>query len=75
MDLVTLALAKKHLEDQKGAADGVAAILDGALVFPAYTTILRPTVTTAGSVIFDSTLGRCILWNGVAWVNLDGSAL
>lgn len=29
----------------------------------------------AGSVVFDSTLGYLILWNGTAWVNLDGTAI
>ena len=75
MDLVSYMLAKKYFVSQKGASNGVAAISNGALVLPSYTTILRPTVTTAGSVIFDTTLGKCIVWNGSAWVNLNGTAL
>ena len=42
---------------------------------PAYTTALRPSVISEGSVIYDSTLKKCILYNGTAWVNLDGTAL
>lgn len=73
MDIVTLTLAKKYLDSQNGAENGV--IVNGALVIPSYTTALRPEVSVAGSIIFDSTLGYCILWNGSAWVNLDGSII
>ena len=43
--------------------------------FSPYTTALRPTVVYEGAVIYDSTLKKCILWNGSAWVNLDGTVL
>ena len=46
--------------------------------FKNYETAGRPSITTstgAGSVIYDSTLGKLILWNGTAWVNLDGTPL
>jgi len=43
--------------------------------FSPYTTALRPTNLNEGAVIYDSTLKKCILWNGTAWVNLDGTAL
>ena len=43
--------------------------------FSPYTTPLRPTDIPEGSVIYDSTLAKLILWNGTAWVNLDGTAL
>ncbi len=43
--------------------------------FSPYTTDLRPTDPTEGAVIYDSTLKKCILYNGTAWVNLDGTAL
>ena len=46
--------------------------------FKNYETASRPSITPstgAGSVIYDSTLGKLILWNGAAWVNLDGTAL
>lgn len=75
MDIVTLTLAKKYLDNQKGAENGVASIVNGALVLPSYTTALRPEVSVAGSIIFDSTLGYCILWDGSTWVNLDGSMI
>lgn len=40
------------------------------------TTEARPTVhLTEGRIHYDSTLKKCILWNGTAWVNLDGTAL
>ena len=29
----------------------------------------------AGQILYDSTLLKCKLWNGTAWVNLDGTAL
>ena len=43
--------------------------------FSPYTTALRPTSATEGAVIYDSILKKCILWNGTAWVNLDGTVL
>lgn len=39
-----------------------------------YTTAERP-LANEGTVIYDSTLKKCILYNGTAWVNLDGTAL
>lgn len=43
--------------------------------FKNYETASRPSTSFAGSVIYDSDLGKLILWNGTAWVNLDGTAL
>lgn len=40
-----------------------------------YETAQRPTPVNAGDVIYDITLKKCILYNGTAWVNLDGTAL
>lgn len=40
-----------------------------------YTTALRPSNPEEGLIIYDSTLKKCILYNGTAWVNLDGTAL
>lgn len=48
---------------------------DVAVGFPSYETLSRPTVVGAGLVIFDSDLEKLILWNGSAWVNLDGTIL
>ena len=48
------------------------------LTFANYTTIGRPQLeagTYTGSVLYDTTLGKLILWNGTAWVNLDGTSL
>lgn len=45
------------------------------IIFSKYTTALRPTSVSEGTVIYDSTLKKCILYNGTAWVNLDGTAL
>ena len=42
---------------------------------PDYSTASRPATMSAGAVIYDSTLKKCILWNGTAWVNLDGTSL
>lgn len=30
---------------------------------------------SVGTTFFDTTLGKVIVWNGTAWVNMDGSAL
>lgn len=51
--------------------------LNRVLNFAKYPTIERPSLleSYAGSVIYDSTLGKLILWNGTAWVNLDGTSL
>lgn len=37
----------------------------------------RPTLTTTdeGFEYYDSTLKKKILWNGTAWVNMDGTEL
>lgn len=52
--------------------------LSRVLTFANYTTGGRPSMTSAiyvGSVIYDTDLAKLILWNGTAWVNLDGTAL
>ena len=52
--------------------------LNRVLTFANYTTIGRPNMLAGdytGSVIYDSDLAKLILWNGTAWVNLDGTAL
>lgn len=45
--------------------------------FPSKTTTQRDALTghPAGAVVFDSTLGKLVLWNGTEWRNLDGTAL
>lgn len=48
---------------------------DSALKLKNYTTALRPSNPVEGLIIYDSTLKKCILYNGTAWVNLDGTAL
>jgi len=55
--------------------DSSEAFFDVIVTFPAFTTALRPTYADEGAVIYDSTLKKCILYNGTAWVNLDGTAL
>ena len=37
----------------------------------------RPTLSSAdeGFEYYDSTLKKKVLWNGTAWVNMDGSSL
>ena len=48
----------------------------GFVRFPNYSSANRPTLTGfAGSVIYDTDLAKLILWNGTAWVNLDGTPL
>ena len=41
------------------------------------TTTQRPTLSSAyeGFEYYDSTLKKKVLWNGTAWVNMDGTAL
>ena len=46
-----------------------------ALVLWNVSSVARPLNPDEGAVIYDSTLKKCILWNGTAWVNLDGTAL
>ena len=59
----------------------VSKVLDNAVNHcPRYlsgTTANRPTLYTNqyGFQYYDTTLGKLILWNGTAWVNLDGTAL
>ena len=56
--------------------DSAGIYFDKPTYFSKYTTALRPTEDLdEGAVIYDSTLKKCILWNGLAWVNLDGTAL
>lgn len=49
-------------------------LFEKPLILKHYTTVERPT-SSEGAVIYDSTLKKCILYNGTAWVNLDGTAL
>ena len=48
---------------------------NGPIYFSKYSTASRPTNIGEGAVIYDIALKKCILWNGTAWVNLDGTAL
>jgi len=48
--------------------------LDYQLRLGAYPTASRPTAGES-AIIYDTDLKKCILWNGTAWVNLDGTAL
>ena len=51
--------------------------LNRVLRFAKYSTIERPSLLASyeGSVIYDTDLAKLILWNGTAWVNLDGTSL
>ena len=40
-----------------------------------FSTILRPQPYSEGVIIYDTTLKKCILYNGTDWVNLDGTDL
>ena len=61
--------------DDKIIFDNTGAFFNLPINFPPYTTAKRPTSVGEGTVIYDSTLKKCILWNGTAWVNLDGTPL
>lgn len=53
---------------------GANGLRDGAL---SGATADRPAMASAdkGFIFFDTTLGKSIVWNGSAWVNMDGTAL
>ena len=59
---------------KNGNMYGANGLLDGAL---SGATSNRPTLTSTdtGFIFFDTTLGKSIVWNGTAWVNMDGTAL
>lgn len=59
---------------KNGRMYGANGLRDGAL---SGATADRPSLsaTDAGFIFFDTTLGKSIVWNGSAWVNMDGSAL
>lgn len=40
-----------------------------------YASLSRPSDVTAGFIMFDINLKKMILWDGTAWVNLDGTPL
>jgi len=44
------------------------------IFLPAYASEHRP-IGVVSMIIYDSTLKKCILYNGTDWVNLDGTAL
>ena len=47
---------------------------DSLLLLPTYNSDNRP-IGEEGTIIYDNNLKKCIIWNGTAWVNLDGTAL
>lgn len=71
---------KEIVADKITAGGGVFKIDGGVVSFEsqiklgAYGTSSRPT-GRQGAIIYDISLKKCILWNGTAWVNLDGTAL
>ena len=44
------------------------------IILPSYNSEQRP-IGVESMIIYESTLKKCILFNGTAWVNLDGTAL
>jgi hypothetical protein len=62
-----------YVEAEAGFYENVS--MSKLLTIGRYTTAERPTEPFEGSIIYDSTLQKCILWNGTAWVNLDGTSL
>ena len=57
--------------------NGIVTFAGAQIELGSFSTLARPTNGSQleGAVIYDSTLKKCILWNGTAWVNLDGTAL
>ena len=67
---LTVANGRHNLSSAAGASFG------GYVRFPTWSSATRPTITgEQGSVIYDNDLAKLILWNGTAWVNLDGTPL
>ena len=61
----------KHVLSSSGGAT-----FSDYVCFPVVSTANRPILTgEVGSVIYDADLGKLIIWNGTAWVNLDGTSL
>ena len=69
------------LDFQGGSFTNGSIILSTTKVLPLGCNISEYISTTisgtykAGQILYDSTLLKCKLWNGTAWVNLDGTAL
>lgn len=72
-NLISLDDGALYVEAEAGFYENVS--MSKLLTIGRYTTAGRPTEPFEGSIIYDNTLKKCILWNGTAWVNLDGTAL
>lgn len=49
--------------------------ITGVVALSGFTTAERPTTVYEGTILYDQTIKKCILYNGTDWVNLDGTAL
>ncbi|MEW5821019.1 MAG: hypothetical protein AB1782_12580, partial [Cyanobacteriota bacterium] len=47
----------------------------GGFIVQANTTVNRPGSPSTGQTFFDIDLAKMIVYNGTAWVNMDGTAL
>lgn len=46
---------------------------DGVVGLPTYSTLDRPAESVDGAIIYDTTLGLPIVWNGTKWIKFDGT--
>lgn len=69
------------LDFQGGTIKGGTVTLDNTMILPLGCNIknyITSTITgyyRKGQILFDDSINKCKLWNGTAWVNLDGTAL
>ena len=67
---LTIGIGKHYFSSSGGAQ------LGGHVQFPGYVSSNLPDVNAiSGVVVYVTDLKKLILWNGTAWVNLDGTAL
>ena len=69
------------LDFQGGTIKGGTVTLNNTMILPLGCNIknyITSTITGSyrkGQILFDDSINKCKLWNGTAWVNLDGTAL
>lgn len=73
--------ANSTLDFQGGTIKGGTVTLNNTMILPLGCNIknyITSTITGSyrkGQILFDDSINKCKLWNGTAWVNLDGTAL
>lgn len=62
-----------ELEGEEVVISGSTFFNDGVVVLPTYSTLDRPAESVDGAIIYDTTLGLPIVWNGTKWIKFDGT--